>query len=102
MIRQPPISPLFPYTTLSRSRTCAPPPAASQSLVAGGFQGARLARGGIAAIVCDRPAVAYYSGDYPPLQAGALDPKSTHLNSSHTSTSHAVFCFYKKNNTHDT
>src|SRR5438876_6013698 len=37
--------------------------------------------------------------DEPPRIIGALDRKSTRLNSSHPSISYAVFCLKKKNNT---
>src|SRR3989338_8058134 len=68
MIRRPPRSPLFPYTALSRS---APERAARP---------AGEARGG--------RAVEDEGGD-----RGAEDRKSTRLNSSHSSTSYAVFFF---------
>src|SRR5437588_8666408 len=66
MIRRPPRSTLFPYTTLFRSCTRA---------------GAELAR----VAVC---------GIGPGGGAGE-DRKSTRLNSSHTVTSYAVFCLKK-------
>src|SRR2546430_7331026 len=69
MIRRPPRSTLFPYTTLFRSsRGREPTPAASD-------RGLHWAWG--------RPRVA--------------DRKSTRLNSSHSQISYAVFCL-KKNN----
>src|SRR5256885_9332217 len=76
MIRRPPRSTLFPYTTLFRS---------------GGTQG-RL------------PRLAGAAGRTPGGRAGALPPgagggdrKSTRLNSSHLVISYAVFCLKKKN-----
>src|SRR2546429_4813960 len=69
MIRRPPRSTLFPYTTLFRSRS---PRAASGA--------AFRAR-----------------GDGPPHPA-PRDRKSTRLNSSHGYISYAVFCLKKKNN----
>src|SRR5215813_15045079 len=74
MIRRPPRSTLFPYTTLFRSR--AGPPAR---------------RGG--AGPCRPGAVARR-----PRAAGAAgrDRKSTRLNSSHVRISYAVFCLKKK------
>src|SRR5438034_4533380 len=70
MIRRPPRSTLFPYTTLFRSQ--------------------RGERG-----QSDRGAA---SGAPRVLrvQAGAQDRKSTRLNSSHTVISYAVFCLKKK------
>src|SRR5438270_9839252 len=69
MVRNPPRSTLFPYTTLFRSRL----DEARRS------RGARRRRSG-------------HSG------AAALDPdrKSTRLNSSHSQISYAVFCLKKK------
>src|SRR5438132_8411032 len=70
MIRRPPRSTLFPYTTLFRSR----PPngrAAIWSSLFGSSAGAD------------------------PISA-AIDRKSTRLNSSHTVISYAVFCLKKK------
>src|SRR5689334_23890509 len=73
MIRRPPRSTLFPYTTLFRSSRGRPrkrpllrrqlPPASSQNS-----------------------------------ELRMLDRKSTRLNSSHSSISYAVFCLKKKNN----
>src|SRR2546422_7160785 len=79
MIRRPPRSTLFPYTTLFRSQ-----------------------RGG------DRAGAADWLGPVPP-RAAALQParsrlacgdrKSTRLNSSHGYISYAVFCLKKKKKT---
>src|SRR5690348_17805228 len=72
MIRRPPRSTLFPYTTLFRSPR--------------GGDGARhQPRRGHAGIA-RRPG------------ARGKDRKSTRLNSSHPSISYAVFCLKKKNN----
>src|SRR5260221_7672279 len=70
MIRRPPRSTLFPYTTLFRSRA------------AGAWQPGGVARG-------DRAA----RRQCPVHRA---DRKSTRLNSSHTVISYAVFCLKKK------
>src|SRR3712207_8075395 len=93
MIRRPPRSTLFPYTTLFRS--------------------ARVPDGGGRALVGRRPRQhqrhlrqrrarrATYGterGRRDPLWARA-DRKSTRLNSSHANISYAVFCLKKKNNT---
>src|SRR3712207_8358608 len=93
MIRRPPRSTLFPYTTLFRSEL-RPESLAEEGLVAAlGKQAAALrARHGIAvdAALGDEPAV--------PLPVKeALDRKSTRLNSSHANISYAVFCLKKKN-----
>src|SRR5256885_8173532 len=73
MIRRPPRSTLFPYTTLFRSD-----PISDQS----GEQRWRLERNG-----CDARADS---------TAERRDRKSTRLNSSHLVISYAVFCLKKK------
>src|SRR5260221_2303379 len=81
MIRRPPRSTLFPYTTLFRSViatfTASPPATGTAGLV-----GAYV------------PSGPFPSGT---TQAQAIgDRKSTRLNSSHTVISYAVFCLKKK------
>src|SRR2546426_4135102 len=71
MIRRPPRSTLFPYTTLFRS-----------SVAACGHR--------------ERPLGIRPHGVSPPCRAG--DRKSTRLNSSHLVISYAVFCLKKKKN----
>src|SRR5436190_12715695 len=74
MIRQPPRSTLFPYTTLFRSRG-----------------------GGSQAPPFRRPSGAHHKfHHYPVVSPGGADRKSTRLNSSHTVISYAVFCLKKK------
>src|SRR5256885_7963217 len=77
MIRRPPRSTLFPYTTLFRSRDRARPsgPARDRAVLP--------ARPGLS-----RP---HRAGDTP-----GGDRKSTRLNSSHLVISYAVFCLKKK------
>src|SRR3712207_7190877 len=79
MIRRPPRSTLFPYTTLFRSRV-----AEGQSVLVRGTTQRVLDR------LRDSGASA------PP----ELDRKSTRLNSSHANISYAVFCLKKKNYSH--
>src|SRR3989442_2493160 len=90
MIRRPPRSTLFPYTTLFRSgRTEVRVPDGDGLHVVRCMvlRGARLGR--LAGE--DRDAVARaVPGD------GCADRKSTRLNSSHVRKSYAVFCFQKK------
>src|SRR3712207_7812134 len=81
MIRRPPRSTLFPYTTLFRS----PHPAG-------------LPAGTVTGGVSIRPADA---GDWESIAAlhaasWRRDRKSTRLNSSHANISYAVFCLKKK------
>src|SRR3712207_7396173 len=83
MIRRPPRSTLFPYTTLFRSQARA-------------VQGALLAAGHAAAEVAQ--ARGFEVGE----PAGGVDRKSTRLNSSHANISYAVFCLKKKKKTYVT
>src|SRR2546426_7993418 len=79
MIRRPPRSTLFPYTTLFRSQT--------SGLLEGGAHGYRS----------HTP-----TGSRGSCQSGSKalqrDRKSTRLNSSHLVISYAVFCLKKKKN----
>src|SRR5690242_21601960 len=79
MIRRPPRSTLFPYTTLFRSggRDVLAP----VDLPEDGVALPHLAEGSLRA------------------KCGSADRKSTRLNSSHMSISYAVFCLKKKKNT---
>src|SRR2546430_11251106 len=80
MIRRPPRSTLFPYTTLFRSppnHRAAHGRVGAQQRQLGGLQDVETA---------DR-----VSGDRP-----IQDRKSTRLNSSHSQISYAVFCLKKK------
>src|SRR2546427_4473102 len=82
MIRRPPRSTLFPYTTLFRScssDTSSVPPSASSNRHAS--DGMRL-----------RYLLKWET------RAGWRDRKSTRLNSSHSQISYAVFCLKKKKN----
>src|SRR3712207_7817359 len=97
MIRRPPRSTLFPYTTLFRSVL-----ERVTDRVARDRRGVRI--GALAAVgpvldellgVVPRPAArGHQHGDE---QADDEDRKSTRLNSSHANISYAVFCLKKKN-----
>src|SRR5688572_31845844 len=95
MIRRPPRSTLFPYTTLFRSETRAPAlqhPHEER-------QGARACRHGIHLQHGRRcRALAQNRRTERPLRRLAQDRKSTRLNSSHSQISYAVFCLKKKKN----
>src|SRR3712207_7698298 len=96
MIRRPPRSTLFPYTTLFRS---------AGEVVGAATRPARLGPvslrcvvwlrvAGVAVVsLCDRVA----DGHAQDGQQGQADRKSTRLNSSHANISYAVFCLKKKN-----
>src|SRR3712207_7348139 len=96
MIRRPPRSTLFPYTTLFRSLVGEGDAVVGRLLLLGdeevvlGLQevGARVDRQLEVEAVRDGV-----------LRAG--DRKSTRLNSSHANISYAVFCLKKKNNNRD-
>src|SRR5688572_32306863 len=90
MIRRPPRSTLFPYTTLFRSS-----PEPSRASVR---EAARLAR-------TASPSAPPIMNDVlttPEARPALLDRKSTRLNSSHSQISYAVFCLKKKNNQEQT
>src|SRR2546427_1132304 len=87
MIRRPPRSPLFPYTTLFRSR----PRRRDRDRVAEIERQAR--RGGLPATRAPRSATACAIAA---AERSSPDRKSTRLNSSHSQISYAVFCLKKK------
>src|SRR5437660_3879879 len=78
MIRRPPRSTLFPYTTLFRSR--------ADVVALGQLHRARFTR------------AAHGADQVEDLELQGVDRKSTRLNSSHVAISYAVFCLKKKTN----
>src|SRR5256885_3845324 len=93
MIRRPPRSTLFPYTTLFRSL------AARLPAVPCHHPCHRAGRGACGPARPDRPARRPPQGCRPPPTAERIqrpDRKSTRLNSSHLVISYAVFCLKKK------
>src|SRR3712207_8779806 len=88
MIRRPPRSTLFPYTTLFRSEEDAAQPA--DVALPHARDPSRLADAGGGRVA---------DGDdhEPREQRPEGDRKSTRLNSSHANISYAVFCLKKKN-----
>src|SRR3712207_8140615 len=89
MIRRPPRSTLFPYTTLFRSGDAAARAVGSEALGLlaqdrlDGFKGGRHVEEGLDLVLG---------------QEQGQDRKSTRLNSSHANISYAVFCLKKKQN----
>src|SRR2546429_6074451 len=99
MIRRPPRSTLFPYTTLFRSR-------ARKGRRHGAHQVVDLLRAlrpVDATVIRPAPAIVAAARQVVGLEARLAfhqgrDRKSTRLNSSHGYISYAVFCLKKKNN----
>src|SRR5688572_31595845 len=79
MIRRPPRSTLFPYTTLFRS-------------------GVEEVLGVVREVHDDAVGQAQVLGDLAGVAEPEVDRKSTRLNSSHSQISYAVFCLKKKKN----
>src|SRR3712207_8626207 len=99
MIRRPPRSTLFPYTTLFRSAcgsyiTGAGLPIYWNDMPHSGVQ-IKLDRSGGVAVFCG----AIDIGQGP--DSVLADRKSTRLNSRHATISYAVFCLQKKNSDTD-
>src|SRR3712207_7223467 len=93
MIRRPPRSTLFPYTTLFRSKYIDLPDAylsVCEALRAGGF--AHRAR----VVIRWVPSDSCESSEGAARMLGDVDRKSTRLNSSHANISYAVFCLKTK------
>src|SRR3712207_8180985 len=90
MIRRPPRSTLFPYTTLFRSRP-------DSGFLPGPHRGLpSRARRGVQRML--RPGGLQPRGEivYAEADSAGRDRKSTRLNSSHANISYAVFCLKKK------
>src|SRR5262245_64183050 len=85
MIRRPPRSTLFPYTTLFRSWS--PPSIEKKAPASLPRKRTSLARG-----------LSWTTLTGPSGRPVVTDRKSTRLNSSHLGISYAVFCLKKKNN----
>src|SRR3712207_8402450 len=95
MIRRPPRSTLFPYTTLFRSSFSVSRPGESPRVRFAGLPMGHEFTSLVLALL--------QTGGYPPKvdesvlqQVRNLDRKSTRLNSSHANISYAVFCLKKK------
>src|SRR3712207_7025915 len=96
MIRRPPRSTLFPYTTLFRSLLGLRLDVVDH-LVDGLLDAAlQSERVGACSDVLEALADDRLGEDR--RRGGAVDRKSTRLNSSHANISYAVFCLKKKNN----
>src|SRR3712207_7383448 len=96
MIRRPPRSTLFPYTTLFRSVVCRGLGQAEGSCAAGPQPVTSLE------YTCDKDRIPTSLYIFPITAHDTIctppgDRKSTRLNSSHANISYAVFCLKKKN-----
>src|SRR3712207_7766665 len=93
MIRRPPRSTLFPYTTLFRSEVGGVHALAAPLI-------ARLGRGGtpeqVGVVSIARTGGGFDDTEYDLFTYLTGDRKSTRLNSSHANISYAVFCLKKK------
>src|SRR3712207_8467879 len=91
MIRRPPRSTLFPYTTLFRSYN-------NLGLAYRELKNYSLAYASFQRAFRIQPTYALYYKNLIEtyVAAGRLDRKSTRLNSSHANISYAVFCLKKK------
>src|SRR2546430_13377858 len=93
MIRRPPRSTLFPYTTLFRSYSFA---AGKGTMSTPAMQGTEKKAFDIAWVREQFPSLKLQVNGQ---TAAFLDRKSTRLNSSHSQISYAVFCLKKKKRT---
>src|SRR3712207_8908822 len=91
MIRRPPRSTLFPYTTLFRSGTL---------IIEGGEYG--IGEGGGLIVLRHGQRIVQGVNEHGTIKHGSAprDRKSTRLNSSHANISYAVFCLKKKKTSH--
>src|SRR2546430_9741862 len=100
MIRRPPRSTLFPYTTLFRSQWWRSEP--DTNVVQAAAEKARDLEDERRALLARLLGTAWEAGDLVnlprPSRPGIVleDRKSTRLNSSHSQISYAVFCLKKK------
>src|SRR5258707_3488106 len=93
MIRRPPRSTLFPYTTLFRS----PEPAVVEA-GAVGLRVAVVALERTGAVEVHHLPYGFLAVHQPAVRIETRDRKSTRLNSSHANNSYAVFCLSKNKN----
>src|SRR5438445_5281195 len=100
MIRHPPSSTLFPYTTLFRSVVLPAPPAIEMD-----WELKKLLLPVLvpSLLLMDAPEIVMSSVGSRPLSGSSTmrDRKSTRLNSSHANISYAVFCLKKKKTNHE-
>src|SRR3712207_8134062 len=98
MIRRPPRSTLFPYTTLFRSGRSGWTPLTRATIDRTGRDLGQV----LDAVVPSGPVVlaGHSMGGMSVMALARQDRKSTRLNSSHANISYAVFCLQKKYSNH--
>src|SRR2546422_8118139 len=99
MIRRPPRSTLFPYTTLFRSLLNLfrlDPDVMQHVMILGMYVRAEYQGLGVGTLLMDAMKILAKR-----LNLSRVDRKSTRLNSSHGYISYAVFCLKKKKNKHN-
>src|SRR2546430_10074653 len=99
MIRRPPRSTLFPYTTLFRSMFSKSQNTAR--LRVSGLTGIFGRNGSLRAVQVLLEAFEVQVDHRGDVEGENIDRKSTRLNSSHSQISYAVFCLKKKNNSNN-
>src|SRR3712207_8651276 len=92
MIRRPPRSTLFPYTTLFRSNR----ESSAEEQCHGQLTDDRHHAPSVLPMAQDAAAGSEYLVPIGPESTQQVDRKSTRLNSSHANISYAVFCLKKK------
>src|SRR5688572_32336678 len=97
MIRRPPRSTLFPYTTLFRS-TGNPPPRSRTEAMAAYYACISFMDSQVGVLLETLDRLRLWDNTVVVL-FGDQDRKSTRLNSSHSQISYAVFCLKKKTTT---
>src|SRR2546427_7748067 len=100
MIRRPPRSTLFPYTTLFRSDWKASPALNKGYNVTNTLQ--VIMGGNVFNVYANGAFLTTIPDSDSSLSTGTIDRKSTRLNSSHSQISYAVFCLKKKKNSRRT
>src|SRR5690554_7520976 len=98
MLPPPPISTLFPYTTLFRSVLCRPADEAEELC---SRDGVTIRQDYLIVMSSNQPQMlgsGHLPGQPTNIALSLKDRKSTRLNSSHVRISYAVFCLKKKKN----
>src|SRR3712207_8167381 len=98
MIRRPPRSTLFPYTTLFRSYFRTAPSDVLQGRVLGNLIVGDGAENVGIIYINDPYGIGLEANAREAIESAGGDRKSTRLNSSHANISYAVFCLKKKKN----